>query len=386
MPVRAISDKTSRRTWKRFARWSGLACSVGWGIVVPAGLLLCECLDAMTQNERRRPTLADVAQIAGVGNATVSRVLNGGKNVGLDTARRIEEAIRELGFKPNRAARRLKGASSGVVGMIVPSISDMFFSRCAEAVEEVVRQNGAMLIVSASQNSPRALLDSFQQLLHHDIEGLVLVPTQTQEDALHEALLEGRVPVVGIDRPLFRDHFSSVLCANFDGARQATEHLLQHGYASIVMMQVNPRLYTLRERARGYKAAMEQAHRTPVTLTLRDLDEAKATLREQLGLASQRPVGVFAGNNLTARYVVESAVALRLRIPDDLALIGFDDFDLSEALTPPMSVIEQPVDLIGREAAKLLFEQLREGNTLRASPKEVVLPVRLILRGSCGCH
>lgn len=327
----------------------------------------------------------DVAQRAGVGNATVSRVLNGGKNVGPETARRIEEAIRELGFKPNRAARRLKGASSGVIGMIVPSISDIFFARCAEAVEEVVRENGAMLIVSASQNSPDALLDSYQQLLHHDIEGLVVVPTQTHEERLHEALLAGRTPVVSIDRPLPREHFSSVLCANVDGAAQATRHLLEHGYASIVLMQVNPRLYTLRERVRGYSAAMRQAGRQPALLTLHNAAETRELLQAELARTPVRPLGVFAANNLTARYVVEAAVALQLRIPEDLALVSFDDFDLAEALSPPMTVIQQPVAEIGREAARLLFGQLG-GGAGKVRPEEVVLPVRLVVRGSCGCQ
>ena len=341
----------------------------------------------MKELSRIRPKLSDVAQMARVGNATVSRVLNGGKNVSEETARRIEGAILTLGYKPNRAARSLKGASSGIIGMIVPSISDMFFSGCAEAVEQVVRENGGMLIVTASHDSPRAVLESFQQLMLHHIDGLILVPSSLQEQGLLEELKHASIPVVGIDRPLLKGRFASVVCENFEGAREGTEHLLGHGYTDVLLLQVHPKLYTMRERMRGYSAAMAAAGRVCRGVEIHDVASARVALQKALDEA-QRSIGVLAGNNLAARFALEAVLSLNLRMPADLGMLSFDDFDLADALSPPMSVVQQPVRELGREAARLLFQQLhaeapveREG-----TPSLVMLPTRLVLRGSCGFH
>ncbi len=340
---------------------------------------------------RYRPKLSDVARLAGVGNATVSRVLNGGQNVSPETARRIGEIIRELGYKPNRAARSLKGASSGIIGMIVPSISDMFFSRCAEAVEEIVRENGGMLIVTASHNNSLAVLDSFHQLMLHQIDGLILVQSAQHEESLLHELETANIPVVGIDRPLPGKRFTSVVCANFEGARSGTAHLLEHGYVHVVSVGINSGLYTMRERHQGYLAAMREAGRSPVHSEVSDLASAREVLARALS-RGERPVAIFAGNNLTARYLLEAATQLRLRMPQDLAMLSFDDFDLADALNPPMSVVQQPVDDLGRQAAKLLFRQMDGGGsgTPAATAEDpgptLTLPTRLVLRGSCGCH
>lgn len=336
----------------------------------------------MAEFPRTRFKLSDVARLAGVGKATASRVLNGGKNVSEETAKRVEEVIRSLGYQPNRAARSLKGASSGIIGMIVPSISDMFFSRCAEAVEKVVRQNGGMLIVAASHDSSRMVLESFQQLMLHQMDGLILVQTLLQETALLEELRHATIPVVGIDRPLVNTRFSSVLCENYAGARAATEHLLGHGYGTILHLQVKSKLYTMRERRRGYNAAMRQAKRVPRNEVVHDVASTRKSIGRGLTEAT-RPVAIFAGNNLTARYVLEAAVAMGLAIPHELAVMSFDDFDLAVALDPPMSVVQQPIQEIGERAATLLFEQMRA--TSPAAQVEVMLPTRLVLRGSCGC-
>ena len=333
---------------------------------------------------RLRPKLSDVARLAGVGNATVSRVLNGGQNVSPETARRIEEIIRELGYKPNRAARSLKGAASGIIGMIVPSISDMFFSRCAEAVEEIVRENGGMLIVTASHDRPRAVLECFQQLLQHHIDGLILVQSAQQEKALLHELETAEIPVVGIDRPLAGTRFASVVCDNLQGAFAATEHLLGHGYTTVVHVEVNPHLYTMRERHKGYLRAMHAAGRPPIHHVINDLAAARAVL-ERTSAPAAPPLAIFAGNNLTARLLLEAAVSLRLHMPRDLAMLSFDDFDLSDALNPPMSVVQQPVDDLGRQAARLLFRQMDEKPN-GAGTSTLTLPTRLVLRGSCGCN
>jgi LacI family transcriptional regulator len=176
-----------------------------------------------------------------------------------------------------------------------------------------------------------------------------------------------------------------VLCANFDGARMATQHLLEHGYRKVVSVQIKPELYTMRERLRGYRSAIADAGKNVYEETITDQKSAIQVLRRYCG--RKNPPAIFAANNLTARYLCEAVHVLGLSIPHEVALLSFDDFDLAETLTPPMSVIRQPLEQIGRTAAHLLFEQKLENGTGGRSRtgEEILLSPQLILRQSCGC-
>ena len=332
------------------------------------------------------PKLADVARLAGVGNATVSRALNGGKNVSGPAMERVLAAIQKLDYRPNRVAQSLKGAFSGVFGMIVPSIADDFFSHCAEAVEAVVREHGALLVVASSRDNDSIALESVRQLLLHNIDGLILAGSKPPSQAMIQLLQGVRLPVVGIDGPLTGVQCPSVLCQNYEGARLAMKHLLGHGYRTIVSVQVKPDLYTMRERLRGYRQAMMEASLLPVEETIANCEDARAVLSRHVQHAGPI-VGVFAGNNLSARYLCEAVHQLGLSIPDEVAVLSFDDFDLADTLTPPMSVVKQPLEEMGRTAARLLFEQARNSDANATSVRSVpvMLAPHLVIRESCGC-
>jgi LacI family transcriptional regulator len=332
------------------------------------------------------PKLSDVARLAGVGNATVSRVLNGRLNVSEEKVRKVKLAILELGYRPNRIARSLKGASSGMIGMIVPSISDMFFSRCAEAVEIVARQQGSLLIVMASHDDPDIELENLKELLNHRIDGLILSSAQMDNPRLHEALSQVSIPIVGLDRPLQEANLPSVMSENLEGAMIATEHLLAHGYQTVVCILVKPALYTIGERRRGYMQAMNDAGLNPLVEVVEDSDGVERCLQRHMQSADAG-IAVFAANNLSARYVWEAIRRLHLTIPAQVAVLSFDDFDLADTLTPPMSVVQQPVEDLGRNAAELLFERI--GGPRTGGPQfnhdPLHLPTRLVVRASCGC-
>ncbi len=331
--------------------------------------------------------LTDVAQLARVGNATVSRALNGGKNVSGETMRRVSAAIVELNYRPNRVAQSLKGASSGLIGMIVPSLSDLFFSKCAEAVEAVVRANAAVLVVSAAHDDDEIAAESVRHLLLHNIDGLVMACSKPPNRDLIQLLRAARLPVVGIDGPLSAVGRPSVLCENYEGARLATEHLLGHGYAQVISVQVKPNLYTMRERVRGYRDAVLGSGGEPIEEAITDRAGAIDVLCRRIRKRGPA-IAVFAGNNLSARYLCEAIHVLGLSIPEQVALLSFDDFDLADTLSPPMSVVQQPVEEIGRRAARLLFEQASKTSAAgrKQSAEMVLLAPRLILRQSCGCN
>ncbi|WP_263382143.1 LacI family DNA-binding transcriptional regulator [Granulicella arctica] len=332
------------------------------------------------------PKLSDVARLAGVGNATVSRVLNGRLNVSEDKVRKVKQAISELGYRPNRIARSLKGASSGMIGMLVPSISDMFFSRCAEAVETVAREHGSLLIVMASHDDPTIELENLEELLNHRIDGLILSSAQTHNPQLHDALSQIAVPVVGLDRTLQQANLPSVMSENLEGARAATQHLLAHGYRTVLCILVKPDLYTISERCRGYSEAMCEAGLEPLIRAVESSKDVEVYLRQHVESA-KTTIAVFAANNLTARYTWEAIRRLHLTIPTQVAVLSFDDFDLADTLTPPMSVVQQPVEDLGRNAAELLFQRMQgpgAGN-VQTNHDPLRLPTRLIVRASCGC-
>ncbi len=329
--------------------------------------------------------LSDVARRAGVGNATVSRALNGGKNVSADAMERINIAIRELDYTPNRIARSLKGASSGMIGMIVPSISDTFFSHCAEAVEEVAREYGALLVVLASGDESEVISAGVRQLLLHNIDGLIIASSQRKTPSLTKQLAGLRVPVVGIDGPLTSAGLQSVLCENFKGAGMATQHLLDHGYESIISVQVKPTLYTMRQRFAGYCATLKHRGLPAVEEIITDRESAARMMRRHL--KRLKSIAIFSGNNLTARYLYEASHQMGLSIPDQVAMVSFDDFELADTLTPPLSVVQQPVNEIGKAAARLLFNR-QPGDRLPGRSRrnlETMLAPHLILRNSCGC-
>ena len=338
----------------------------------------------MAVTASRIAKLADVARLAGVGNATVSRALNGGKNVSSEAMRRIEAAILQLDYTPNRVARSLKGAASGMIGMIVPSISDLFFSKCAEVVEGVVRQHGALLVVLASHDENDIVMAGIRQLLVHRVDGLSLALGAPHSRELSREIKDLPIPVVGIDGPLLNEGRPSVLCENYHGALMATEHLLGHGYRSVISVQVKPDLYTMRERLRGYCDAMEAVGLLSVQEVIASRDEAAAVLRRHVS-AVQAPLAIFAGNNLSARYVCEAVHTERLSIPDEVALLSFDDFDLADTLRPAMSVVQQPLKDMGELAAQFLFEEM-DGRRLERGERQAKLAPRLVLRESCGCH
>lgn len=271
--------------------------------------------------------------------------------------------------------------------MIVPSITDAFFSHCAEAVEAVVRDHGALLVVAPSRDDDNNALDSVRQLLLHNIDGLVIAGSKPPSRKLVQLLRTSRLPVVGIDGPLIGLSCPSVLCHNYEGARLATEHLLSHGYRTVLSIQVKPDLYTMRERLRGYRQAIGESGLQPTEETISSCEDARAVLSRHV----RRPgptVGIFAGNNLSARYLCEAVHQLELTIPQDVAVLSFDDFDLADMLTSPMSVVKQPLAEMGRTAARLLLEQVqsREAHTRPVKSVALMLAAQLVIRQSCGCN
>ena len=338
----------------------------------------------------RHPTLIEVAKKAGVGATTVSRAINGGHRVDPKTLARIQRAIDSLGYMPNQAARTLKGDRTRIVGFVIPSIADPFFSSCAEAAQGVARTHDTLLIVLTTQNNTEAELQAVRMLMRHRADGFIISPAVSDSAVLCELLRRVPVPVVALDRPVLQAPISSVVADNRRGAQAATEHLIEHGYRRIVCLTGETGLYTIQERMCGYQEAMQAAGLQSV------IDESITD-----HASTERAVGrLFAGRKppeaiftLKNKITIETFGALQKRnlaVPGDVALLVYDDFELADTLRPSVGVVQQPVEEIGRRAAELLFEQLAKAAGTDASagslaPVHLQLRTQIVRRRSCGC-
>ena len=333
----------------------------------------------------RKPTIKDVASLAGVGPMSVSRLLNHSGNVSEEAAARIYRAIDQLGYRPNETARALRGQRTRTIGIVVPYLYDPFFAMCAHAVSTVARKNGYSTILTTSNEDAEIEYAEAQLMLRRSAEGLIIIPSDSGHSRL--SLPEFRTTeIVAVDRPLKDGRCCSVLVDNSKGTAHAVEHLIAaHGHKRIVFASLNDHLYTFRMRFAGYSHAMQQAGFKPLPMLL--CPSQQATAGALLGAIHGQlpPTAIFTANGLTTRYVLKALLDAGIHIPSNLALVAFDDLDMAEILEPRLSVVRQPAQELGRVAANLLFEQLAKGDHL-PQKERVVLPVQWIPRESCGCH
>jgi LacI family transcriptional regulator len=330
----------------------------------------------------KRATLEDVARVAGVGAMTVSRTINGHPYVSEQTAKKVRTAIRQLGYRPNQAARMLTGQLSRSIGLIVPDLADPFFSVVSHAVQETARESGYLVWLAASNDDPAIEAAQVEQMTHHPVDGILLVPVDSKHKYL-KAVAEGATPVVTIDRPIEVATSDSVGVENRAGARMAVEHLINHGYKRIVCFANNMHLLTIKERLIGYEECMREAklpRHKPIRLTSQA--DAKPALKEMLE-SHAPPDALFSANNASTIWVIEALRDMKIEIGKQVALVGFDDVDFYSMITPPVTTIRQPASELGNMSARLLLQRIKGEFT--ASSVRTVLPVTLVVRESCGC-
>ena len=211
------------------------------------------------------PRMSDVAEMAGVSTMTVSRVLNKHPSVSDSVRKRVLSAVEKLRYQPNELARSLRERRSRQIGILVPYLFDPFFAACAHAIGTVAKENSYSVVLSTSNEDPRAELDEASRMVRRNVEGLVVIPALIKDKA--KSLLLGhqfsRIPIVAVDRPIEGAGIDSLLVENERGARTGTEHLISLGHRRIAFLSLSPDLYTMRTRALGYRAAMKAAQLKP---------------------------------------------------------------------------------------------------------------------------
>jgi LacI family transcriptional regulator len=330
-------------------------------------------------------TIKDVARLSGVSPMTVSRVINQSQRVSPETRRRVEEAIAELGYVPSRLARGLSRQKTGTIALLVPDVENAFFPQILRGAEDVARRAGYRVILGDTRADLALERDLIEEMIAHRVEGIAIAPVSDRSRTHLRRLTKFGVPFVLIDRVVSGVDADAVLGDSVGGAQRLVEHLIALGHRRIGLIVESDEVSTARDRRRGYVQALERAGvpLDPELVVLSTVDpQGGFTGMQQLLRLETRPTAVFTVNNLVALGAVEAVRAERLDVPDDIALVCFDDIEYAARLNPFLTVMMQPAETYGTLGTQLLLERIEGGRDARS--RVVVLPAEFIVRKSCG--
>lgn len=326
-------------------------------------------------------TIREVAKRAGVSYATVSHVINDTRFVSQATRDRVLAAMDELNYRPNALARSLRKGKTNTIGLILPDSANPFFAEIGRSVEDSAFNLGYSVILCNTERNPHREQLYVDVLSKKQVDGIIFVATGEQVDSLN-FLLSQEVPVVLIDRDLPNSEVDAVLTDNQQGGYLATQHLIELGHRRIACIAGPSHITPSAERVIGYKQALEEAG-LPFDETLVVRGDHHPGSGHHITSAlldlNPRPTAIFALNDLMAIGALHGAAKAGCRIPEDLAIIGFDNIDLTSFTNPPLTTIAQPKAEIGSLAAKFLAERIKDKT---CPPRRIVLPTELIVRES----
>ncbi len=336
--------------------------------------------EADEQGAPRRATVKDVAALAGVSRATAARALNSYGYVGEEAAEKVRAAAEALGYHGNRVAQALRQGQLPLVGFVPGDIQNPFFARIAHDIDVALRARGLSLIIASSEEDPaqeRALVGNLQAL---NLRGMIVAPA-SDADNRHLARAAAEMALVLIDRDLDLA-CDSITVDNRGGAREAVGWLIAQGHRRIAVIHEGPGLVTARQRLAGYHEALRAAGIAPDPslegLAPSTVEHAiDATIR--LFSGPQRPSALFTFDSQMTKGALLALRSMGLAVPQDVSVLGFDDFDLATFTDPQITVVAQPVGQIGALAVQMLVDRLQG---LDAPPRRHLFPTRLILRGS----
>jgi LacI family transcriptional regulator len=334
-----------------------------------------------------RATVREVAQRAGVSPMTVSRVINGRGRVRPETRLAVEQVIAALGFVPNGLARGLSSRKTMVLGLIVPDVGNPFYAPLARGAESVARRAGYHVFLCNSEGNLAYEAEYIADMLERRVDGLLVVPVSDESRTNLRQLERHNIPYTLIDRAVPGIDADVVQGDSVGGARRLIEHLISIGHTRIAMLAETESVSTSRDRRRGYREALDAGGIAPMPeLLVETTVDLQGGYRGMLALLdlNPRPSAVFAINNLVAVGAVKAIRERGLTVPDDIALVAFDDIEHEVALSPFLTVIPQPAESFGTIAAHLLLERILGHAT--AHGRRVVLPSEMIVRESCGAR
>jgi LacI family transcriptional regulator len=315
--------------------------------------------------------------------STVSHVVNGTRHVSTETAVIVQNAISALGFMPNAVARSLARSTTNAVGIAISTSTNSYFMDIICAIENACSELGQMVFLADTKDDPDTEYDVVRALHQRRVDGIILAPSADPERRAIRYLVENRLPCVLVDR-LIDEDLDQVGVTNKQAMMMLVEHLIKLGHQRIALIAGQPNFTTTLERIDGYCAALRKHG---LTVDGRFMHPGNATVHaaadaaQKLFQLQDRPTAIATGNNLATIGVMQAVRAAKLRVPEDIAIAGFDDFEWADCFEPRLTVIAQPCAEIGRNAAMMLSRRIKNIDSPRNS---VRLEAALVVRASCG--
>ncbi|MDI4643515.1 LacI family DNA-binding transcriptional regulator [Cohnella hashimotonis] len=336
-----------------------------------------------------RAGIKQVAQLAEVSTATVSHVINNTRFVSLETKEKVFRAMEELDFQPNAVAQSLRSQRSNTIGLIVPMLpsdtSNFFFMTVAQGIQKTLKRKGYHMLLS--NNATEEFEEEIEQIKLFNakqIDGLIIASIAEDVTHLNETVKD-KYPVVFIDRQPRGYAGDHVLSDGFGASLQAMRLLLDKGHKRIGFLTGYLGITTSMERLEGYKKALEERNlpfdQNLIHVTSASFDhgyQAVPKLLEVPGITA-----LFVANNVLTMGAMGYLQEKRIRIPQDLAVIGYDDYDWTKITTPPLTVIRQPSFELGEKAAEVMLSRIEKGFVNGEEPQSYRLPAELVVRDSC---
>lgn len=333
---------------------------------------------------KKKTSLKDIAQKVGVSIALVSYVLNNKKEgrISKDVALKIRETARELNYKTNQIAKSLKTNKTYTIGLIVSDISNPFSSSLARIIEDEANKNGYTVLFGSSDEDAEKSLKLIDTFINKQVDGLIIAPAQNTASQI-EYLQEEGIPFVLIDRYFPELKTSFIVLDNFKAANNAVEFLIKNSYKRIALISFKSTLFNLNERRKGYLAALKKHNIEVKKSWVKEIcfDNTKSNVEKAMHelLSLKEPVdAVLFGANTLAVYGLKYINKHKVKIPEQLAVISFDESDALDLFDPALTYVKQPLHEMGQTATKLLLENINKNNKIM----QVKMDGELIIRNS----
>ena len=330
---------------------------------------------------RKRPTLVDVARLAQVAPSTASRALKESPRISEETRSRVRAAALGLGYQPNRLAQSLRAMTAPFVGIVVPDIGITFYSRFVKGAQEVLERAGHQALVMSTEREAGREETALRTLEGHRVSGILLATSRPASDEPH-------IPTVYFDSLAGDRGIARLALANAQGMELLVGHLADHGHRRIGYVGGPPVFTSGTERLAGFRAALAACGGDPSPAYVEIADTSwspssgAAAMQRLLALA-EPPTAIVASGDTLALGVMSACRDAGLRVPDDMALVAFDDPVFGGLLDPPVTALRRGDLELGRAAATMLLDALRTGSV--DGEDEMRIPVELVVRRSCGC-
>ncbi|TGE33760.1 LacI family DNA-binding transcriptional regulator [Desulfosporosinus sp. Sb-LF] len=307
-------------------------------------------------------TIRDVARLAGVSVATVSRVVNKTDSVNPETARQVQKAIEQLQYEPNAVARGLAGKKMGIIALILPDILNPFFPALARGVEDVAHKKGLTVILGNSDDLGLKESSYIKVLKKKYVDGFIIASNTIREEDV-EALRKERIPIVLLDRGLNTAACAVIRSNNREGAKLAVQHLIEQGCQRIAHIYGPPEFITARERLLGYEEIARELSEYSPSLMVPGHFAVEGGRKAVEELLCRHPDldGIFAGNDLMAVGALKALHERGIRVPEQVKVCGFDGIGLTEITEPELTTVAQPIYEMGGLAARILLDEIESG-------------------------